>query len=99
MIENEAGNVYEGSKMHRLLGLNFKSKHIPIVIYLLLPVPSKIPLKLIIEADLIFFLLVTTDLTVGLDRHDSRYLLKVFLLDQVTLPSEACVKQERHHCQ
>lgn len=98
MIENEAGNVNEGSKMHRLLGLDFKSKHIPIVVYLLLPVPPKIPLKLIIEADLIFFLLVAADLTVGLDRHDSRYLLKVFLFDEVTLPSEACVKQERYHC-
>ena len=98
MIEDEAGNVDEGSKMHRLLGLNFKSKHIPIVVYLLLPVPPKIPLKLVIEADLIFFLLVAADLTVGLDRHDSRYLLKVFLLNEVTLTSEACVEQERHHC-
>ena len=99
MIEDETGNVDEGSKMHRLLGLNFKSKHIPIVVYLLLPVPSEIPLKLIIEADLIFFLLVTTDLTVGLDSHDSRYLLEVFLFDEVTLPSEACVEQEHNHCQ
>ena len=89
LIENEAGNVNEGPKMHRLFGLDFKSQRIPVVVYLLLPVPPETPLHLVIEADLVFFVLVSADLTVRLDCHDSRHLLIVFLFDEVTLPAEA----------
>ena len=86
LVENESRNVDEGSEVERLLGQEFKSQHVNIVVCALLPVPTKTPLELVVKADLVFLVRVAANLTVWLDRHDSRHLLIVLLLDKVSLP-------------